>query len=265
MSTLTVATRDIPRYAPERQQAILEQAREAGRVEVGALAEALGVTPETVRRDLTALERLGKVRRVHGGALPVDRLELEPTLATRSTQLTGEKHRIAARALEELPAEGTILLDSGTTTHAIATLLPRDTRLTVVTNSPAIAHLVSELPDAELYMLGGRVRPRTGAAVGPWLEQALRDTCVDIAFLGTNGFSIERGMTTPNQDEAAAKATMLRAARRAVVVADSSKAGQEHFHRFARIDEIALLVTDRGLDDETTAALEDGGTDVVRV
>ena len=252
-------------YAAARQQAILTAARADGRVEVSALADALQVTPETVRRDLTALERLGALRRVHGGALPVERLELEPTLAARREHLADEKSRIAARALAELPVEGTVLLDAGSTTQALAERFPQDRELTVVTNSIAIAATLLGHPGVELYLLGGRIRPRTGAAVGTWASSALAEVAVDVAFLGTNGFSVSRGMTTPDQAEAVAKRAMVSSARRSVVLADSSKAEVVHFHRFATVAEIALLVTDRGLDEETSGRLEAAGTDVVRV
>lgn len=255
----------VHRYAPERQDLILQWARAHGRVEVATLAEDLGVTAETVRRDLTALERRGLLRRVHGGALPIERLEVEPTLAARRTQASTQKHRIARRALAELPIEGTVLLDSGSTTLAIAEQFPTDRALTVVTNSVAIASVLHSVDSIELYVLGGRVRDRTGAAVGEWLESALVDVCVDVAFLGTNGFSVTRGMTTPDQTEAKAKAAMSRAARRTVVVTDSTKAGVDHFHRFARPQDVALLITDTHLDDETAEQFDAAGTDVERV
>ena len=171
-------------YAEERQQRILTEARRAGRVEVSTLSELLDVTPETVRRDLTALERRGSLRRVHGGAIPVERLELEPTMAARTTRLTAEKRRIAARALDELPREGTVLLDSGTTTLALVELLPPDIDLTVVTNSIAAASVLVTHPGVELYLIGGRVRGRTGATVGDWATAALDGVVVDVAFMG---------------------------------------------------------------------------------
>ncbi|HOA66281.1 MAG TPA: DeoR/GlpR family DNA-binding transcription regulator [Phycicoccus elongatus] len=251
-------------YAPERQQLILERARGRGRVEVAVLAEELKVTSETVRRDLTALERRGFLRRVHGGALPVERIEMEPTLASRRQHFGERKRRIAHRAVEELPTDGTILLDSGTTTQAIADHFPRDRQLTVITNSIAIAATLSEIDTVALYVLGGRVRTRTGAAVGEWLLNALDDVCIDIAFLGTNGFTVARGMTTPDQVEAGAKRAMAAAARRVVVVTDSTKAGQEHFHRFAKLEDVDLLITDTNLDDETCEQLDATGMDVVR-
>ena len=251
-------------YAPERQQRILEIARAQGRVEVLALSTDLAVTTETVRRDLTALERRGAVRRVHGGALPVERLEVEPPVATRTSQNSEAKRRIAARALDELPAEGAILLDGGTTTRALAELVPDRPGLTVVTNSIDTAAILQGHEHTDLYVLGGRVRGRTGACVGDWLTSALAEVTVDVALIGANGFSPARGMTTPDQAEAVAKRTMVRAARRAIVLADATKAGDDHFHRFADTESIDLLITDDALDDDTARALESDGMTVVR-
>lgn len=242
-------------YAPERQQRILEIARSQGRVEVLALSTDLGVTTETVRRDLTALERRGSVRRVHGGALPVERVEVEPGLATRTSQNSETKRRIAALALDELPAEGAVLLDGGTTTRTLAEMLPDRPGLTVITNSVDIAATLQGHTHTDLYVLGGRVRGRTGACVGDWLTSALDAVCVDVALLGTNGYSAARGMTTPDQAESVAKRTMVGAARRAVVLADSSKAGDDHLHRFADIESIDLLITDDRLDEATAVEL----------
>lgn len=250
-------------YAAERQQRILTEARRAGRVEVAALADSLGVAAETVRRDLTALERRGSLRRVHGGAIPVERLELEPTLATRSTRLTEVKRRIAARVLDELPTGGTVLLDSGSTTLAVVELLPPDADLTVLTNSVAAAAVLSTHPGVTLYLLGGRVRGVTGAAVGEWATRALEGVTVDLAVLGTNGISAGRGLTTPDQAEALVKRAMVRAARRVVVATDSSKAGDDHLHRFAELADVDLVVTDADLDDDVAAELRAAGPEVV--
>jgi DeoR family fructose operon transcriptional repressor len=250
-------------YAAERQQRILTEARRAGRVEVAALADSLGVAAETVRRDLTVLERRGSLRRVHGGAIPVERLELEPTLATRSTRLTEVKRRIAARVLDELPPGGTVLLDSGSTTLAVVELLPPDADLTVLTNSVAAAAVLSTHPGVTLYLLGGRVRGITGAAVGEWATRALDGVTVDVAVLGTNGISAGRGLTTPDQAESLVKQAMVRAARRVVVATDSSKAGDDHLHRFAELPDVDLVVTDADLDDDVAAELRAAGPEVV--
>ncbi len=250
-------------YAPERQQRILEIATASGRVEVTALARDLEVTPETIRRDLTQLERLGRLRRVHGGAIPVERFGFEPTVQHRSERLVAEKMRIAKAALDLLPDDGTILLDAGTTTACLADLLPLGRELTVVTNSLAIASTLADRSDLTLSVLGGRIRGRTQASVGEWATSPLAGIHVDVAFLGTNGLSVAHGLTTPDQDEAAAKRAMVAAARRAVVLADSTKVGLDHFCRFAALAEMDTFVTDTSLDDETVAEIEAAGPEVI--
>src|ERR1041384_6686327 len=126
-------------YAEERQQVILERARAKGRVDVAALADEFEVTTETIRRDLTVLERQGFLRRVHGGAIPVERLGFEPTLSVRETVMTDEKTRIAKAAAAELGDAASIMLDAGSTTAKLAEELPVDRELTVVTHSVNIA------------------------------------------------------------------------------------------------------------------------------
>lgn len=250
-------------YAAERQQRIITEARQAGRVEVNALADSLGVATETVRRDLTALERRGSLRRVHGGAIPVERLEVEPTLAARTGRLSELKRRIAARALDELPTGGSVILDSGSTALAVAELLPPDLDLTVLTNSLAAATLLATHPGINLYLLGGRVRGTTGAAVGEWATGPLAGVTVDVALLGTNGFSVTRGLTTPDQSESLVKRAMVTAARKCVLLTDSSKAGDDHLHRFAQVAEIDVVITDTDLDDDVAAELRAAGPEVV--
>jgi DeoR family transcriptional regulator, fructose operon transcriptional repressor len=251
-------------YAEQRQQRIVELARSVGRVGVAALAAEFGVTAETVRRDLTALERHGLLRRVHGGAIPVERLGFEPGLAARDAVMTEAKERIAKAALAELPAEGSVLVDAGTTTARLAELLPGDRDLTVVTNALQIALTLSVRPGLTLRLLGGRVRSRTLAAVDEWALRSLRDVYVDVAFVGTNGLSPERGLTTPDPAEAAVKRAMIAAARRVVVLADHTKVGERNFARFGDLEDVDVLVTDSGLDADATARLEAAGVEVVR-
>jgi DeoR family fructose operon transcriptional repressor len=250
-------------YAEERQRWIVERARASGRVEVAALADELSVTTETVRRDLTTLERHALLRRVHGGAIPIERLGFEPALAARDSVLTAEKERIARLALDELPDEGSILLDAGTTTARLADALPADRELVVVTNALPIAMSLSVRPNITVLLIGGRVRGRTQAAVDAWALQALADSYVDVAFIGTNGISIERGLTTPDTTESAVKRAMIRSARRTVVLADHTKVGQDHLSRFAALDEIDTFITDTGLDLQMADELRASGPKVL--
>jgi DeoR family fructose operon transcriptional repressor len=251
-------------YAEERQQEILQQARAEGRVDVAALAESFAVTAETIRRDLTTLERAGVLRRVHGGAIPVERIGFEPALAARDAVLTGEKERIAKMALAEVPAEGAIILDAGTTTARLAQILPADRELTVVVNSPAIAAILGPRSNLTVLLLGGRVRGKTLATVDDWALRPLADLYVDVAFIGTNGCSVERGLTTPDPAEAAVKQAMIRAARRSVLLADHTKIGNDYLAKFGSLSELDLIITDTGLNDDLVAEVEAAGVRVSR-
>ncbi|AVT29088.1 MULTISPECIES: DeoR/GlpR family DNA-binding transcription regulator [Plantactinospora] len=251
-------------YAEERQQEILRLAREAGRVDVMALAEGMNVTAETIRRDLTVLERAGVLRRVHGGAIPVERIGFEPALAARDAVLITEKERIAKAALAELPDEGAVILDAGTTTARLAQLLPSDRELTVVVNSPVLASALGLKPNLTVLLLGGRLRGKTLATVDDWALRPLAELYVDVAFMGTNGCSVERGMTTPDPAEAAVKRAMIGAARRVVLLADHTKIGNDYLARFGTLADLDLLITDNGVDEELADDVEAAGVRVVR-
>jgi DeoR family fructose operon transcriptional repressor len=251
-------------YAEERQREILLSARTDGRVDVVALAAHYGVTTETVRRDLTVLERAGLVRRVHGGAIPVERLGFEPTLSARDSVMTAEKERIAKAAVAELPDEGAILLDAGSTTHRLAEAIPADRELIVVVNSPPLAMLLAARPGLTVIMVGGRVRGRTMATVDDAGLSPLEHLHVDVAFIGTNGLSAERGLTTPDPAEASMKRAMIAAARRTVLLADHTKVGNYYLARFGTIDDVDLLITDSGLDPAAADELELRGLRLVR-
>jgi DeoR family transcriptional regulator, fructose operon transcriptional repressor len=251
-------------YAEERQQEILRLARANGRVDVVVLAEDLAVTTETIRRDLTLLERAGVVRRVHGGAIPVERLGFEPAVAARDAVMTSEKERIAKAAVSELPESGSIIIDAGTTTSRLAEAIPMDRELTVIVNSPPLATVLAARPNLAVIILGGRVRGRTLATVDDWGLQPLSQIFVDVAFMATNGLSPERGLTTPDPAEARVKRSMIAAARRTIVLADHTKVGNDYMARFASLSDVDMLITDNGLDAELGNELEQAGLRVMR-
>ncbi|MFG2507100.1 DeoR/GlpR family DNA-binding transcription regulator [Streptomyces rubiginosohelvolus] len=251
-------------YAPERQQEILRLAQESGRVDVLSLAEEFQVTAETVRRDLKGLDRAGLLRRVHGGAIPVGRLDFEPDLAERDALSADEKDRIAQAALAELPADGNVIVDAGTTTARLAAGVPVDAALTVVTHALPVAARLADHPGIALHLVGGRVRHRTRAAVDAWALGSYAEINADVVFLATNGFCPDRGLTTPDLAEAAVKRAVIKAARRVVLLADSGKFGQEHFARFGDLTDVDLLITDTGLSPDDARSIESRGTEVVR-
>ena len=251
-------------YAEERQQAIARLVTQRGRMSVNQLAREYDVTTETVRRDLSTLERLGLVRRVHGGVVPPSSLSLiESGIRERDQVNTETKERIARAALDRLPpAGGTILLDAGSTTVRLATLLPPDRELTVVTHAVPIAARLAGLPHLDLRLLPGRVRPTTQAAVGADTVEALSHLRVDVAFLGTNGITAEHGLTTPDPDEAAVKRAIVGCGRLVVALADASKFGVETAVRFAAPGEVDVLVTDDGISTADRRALTKAGIEV---
>jgi DeoR family fructose operon transcriptional repressor len=251
-------------YAEERQQEILSRARAVGRVDVVTLGEEFSVTTETIRRDLTVLERAGVLRRVHGGAIPVERLGFEPALATRDEVMTAEKERIAKAAMAELPEDGAIIIDAGSTTGRLVQVLPADRELTVIVNSPPLATVLATRANLSVIMLGGRVRGRTLATVDDWALRPLSRLNVDVAFMATNGCSVAKGLTTPDTAEAAIKRAMIKAANRSVLLADHTKFSDTYLARFASMSEIDVVITDTGIDPATVADVAAAGPEVVR-
>lgn len=252
-------------YAEERQQAIADLLTQRGRLSVTELAQRFTVTTETVRRDLSTLERAGIVRRVHGGAIPAASLSvLEVAVNERDLAQSEQKDRVAEAAVAYLPTNGgSVLLDAGTTTARLAGLLPLDVAFTVFTNAVPIAGRMAGRGNVDLHVLPGRVRRTTQAAVGEETVAAISRLRTDVAFVGTNGLSVAHGLSTPDASEAAAKNAMIRSAQRVVVLADSSKIGHESTVRFGDLDQVDVLITDDGLRDDDRATLEAHDIEVV--
>ncbi len=254
----------------ERQELIERILLSEGRVAVVELSERFGVTTETVRRDLDALERAGALRRVHGGAVAIERgSTTEPSILERTSLRAGSKERIAVRALDALGESfrGSLFLDAGTTTAAVASLLPArlvalDGEAEVVTHSLTLAPALASAERISLSVVGGRIRGVTAAAVGASTVRTIESLRPDVAFVGVNGLSAGFGASTPDPDEAAVKEAIVRSARRVVVVADASKFGQESLVSFCGLDAVDVLVTDEKPDAELAAALEAAGTEV---
>lgn len=249
--------------AEDRREQIADELRRRGRVSVGRLAAGYDVTPETVRRDLIELEKRGQLRRVHGGAIALEHLRVEPAVAERSGHMAAEKVRIAAAAIGQFPPDGgTVLLDAGTTTGALLDVIPTDRRLTVVTNAVPHALALAPIPTVTVIVVGGRLRARTLANVDAFAVDAVHSLRVDVAFVATNGIS-ERGCTTPHPAEAAVKRAMVGAADRVVLLADHTKFGDEHFVRFAELSDLDVVITDDGAEHDDLLPLRMAGVEVV--
>jgi DeoR family transcriptional regulator, fructose operon transcriptional repressor len=255
-------------YATERRTLIERLIGDDGRVSVVELADRFDVTTETVRRDLDHLESIGALRRVHGGAVAHERgSTAEPSIAQRLERHGAAKTAIGRRALQALGGDfrGSVFLDAGTTTAAVAAqLAPRlgSSPIDVVTHSLTLAHELSAVPNVSLTLIGGRVRGLTAAAVGADTVRAIEAIRPDVAFVGTNGVSADFGLSTPDHDEAAVKRAIVRSARRVIVVADADKLGRELLVGFARLSDVDVLVTDAEPDAELSAALADADVEV---
>ncbi|MEW8977978.1 MAG: DeoR/GlpR family DNA-binding transcription regulator [Symbiobacterium sp.] len=250
-------------FPEERKRRILERVRSGGSVTVQDLSQAFGVSESTIRRDLRELEQEGLLERTHGGAVAADPTRAEPSYAEKSDQNRAEKMAIARVAAGMVHDGASIILDAGTTTLEVARLLKDRRDLTVVTNSYPIAAELAEAPGVEVIVTGGSVRGTTLALVGPLAERALEQVNVDITFLGTNGIDLERGLTTPTPAEASVKRRMIAAARKVVVVADSTKAGRVAFATVAPVSKMDMLITDRGMDPRLAGELMAWGVQVL--
>jgi DeoR family fructose operon transcriptional repressor len=248
-------------FAAERQDLLLRKLSDLGRIDAAALATEVGVSNESIRKDLALLEERGLLRRVHGGAILPHELRSEPEISAR-TSFAAEKQAIAVAALQFVPPNGSILLDAGSTTARLAALLPMDSALFVATNSLPIASALTELSGVTVQSLGGTVRRQSGAGVGPLTVHALASINVDVAFLGANAVSLTRGLSTPDEQEGMTKTAMLGAARRRILLADHSKFGRESLYRYADLADVDILVTDAGISDEAAAAVSAAGVDI---
>lgn len=214
-----------------------------GKISSRQAAQSLGCSLETIRQDLLTLEQRGELRRAHGGALPVGNSSLETPLDQRTSNVK-EKRRIAAAAFLELKEHSTVFLESGSTTHQVALLVPHHFPLTVFTNSLPIAATLLPLSSVTTHLIGGTLRPLTQATAGHWALRELADLRVDTAVLGTNAISLSGELSTPDSDEAAIKAAALKVATRSILLADHSKFTQRAPFHYGTLGKIDLLLSD---------------------
>lgn len=230
-------------YALERRRQIVTTARKDGQVSVVGLAESLDVAQETIRRDLADLERQGLLHRVHGGAFPAERIAFEGEVAIRKERNPEEKARIGQRAVNEAEGAEVIYIDEGSTPIQLARALDPDHPLTVVTGSIPVVTAVSGHPQISTILLGGVVRAKSMATFGDWTGRMLAELVIDVAFVGTNGFTIGHGLTCPDLGVAAVKRAAISAARRSVLIADSARFGIDSFVSFGTVTDVDTVIT----------------------
>lgn len=246
----------------DRLQVIADLVRERGSVRGSELVDLLGVTDETVRRDLSRLAQLGLVRRAHGGAVAA-RPGDETTTAVRLREHAEAKIAIGRRAAELVAPGTTIILDSGTTTLCLARALRLVRDLVVVTTAVTNALELVGNPATTVIMTGGVIRPTTLGASGELVAATLRELHVNQAFLAIHSVSVRGGLTYPSFEEVDAKRAIIEAASEVILLADASKFGREALVRVAPITALHRIITTPGIDPEEAAAIRDLGIDLI--
>src|ERR1700679_347079 len=239
----------------ERRQYIVALAQQHGRVLVEELSQSLGISRITIRKDLDYLQSRGALLRTHGGALlPGSGALSDPSLQEKEGRHSNEKQRISAAAVNLVQEGQCVLLDSGTTTTAIARALKKFSHLTIITNAVNIAGELSGT-DFEVLLTGGSLRKNSFSLVGPLAEDMLHDMHADILFLGVDGFDLEVGLTTPNVMESRVNRAMVKAASTVVAVCDSTKFNRRSLSKIVDASAIHHVITDSNLPKETAEAL----------
>lgn len=261
-------TAPIPQLAGARHELILAELRSAGTVRVRSLADALGVSSMTVRRDLDVLAGQGLLTKVHGGAtMPStdahQRSSAEPSFEAKALHQRGEKVAIAALAAQMVRPGEAIGLTAGTTTARVAQHLASIRDLIIVTNSLRVLEVLQAAPDLNrtVIVTGGMPTP-SAALVGPIAEQALENLHLDRVFMGVHGMNLRTGFTTPNLNEATTNQAFIAAAEQLTVVADATKWGTVGLSTIAPLNRADVLVCDSSLDASARSALESRVSDL---
>ncbi|TVR71126.1 MAG: DeoR/GlpR transcriptional regulator [Spirochaetaceae bacterium] len=239
--------------AEQRLQEIMSRLRSLGTLTVEAVAREFEVSLDTVRRDFNRLARQPGVRRAHGGIL-LDRTERDSPLSEREQRFSREKLAVARAAAGLVEPGETIVLDAGSTTALMVDYITAP-EVTVITCSVAIAARAFVRDNLTVFVMGGLVHSTTGSTVGDDALRMIRSMQASTAFLGANGFGLERGLVTPNYHEAGNKRAIMEVSRRRVLLVDSSKLGRHALARFGELAEMDVIVTDGGIPEHELDAL----------
>lgn len=245
----------------QRRDLLLSRLERDGRLVAKDLATELGVTEDSVRRDLRELAAAGLCQRVYGGALPVS-----PAVADYDTRrmVAPKSKQLVARAACQLVRPGTtVIIDGGTTALAVASTLPIDLPLTVVTHSPTVAIALLDHPNVEVFVLGGRLFKHSAVTSGAAAAEAAQSIQADIFLLGVTGVHHEAGLTTGDADEAAMKRALAARAADTYVLASSEKIGAASPFTVLPLTSVSGIITDAPVDHPVLDELRGLGTSVI--
>lgn len=224
------------------------------KVKVGELAKLFGVTTETIRRDLIALEKQGAIRRGNGRAEVINELT-EQDFSDKSSENIEKKKSIASYAATLLPENAAVFLDAGSTVYQLARKLIFRKDITAITNFLPIASLLSS-NKIKVILIGGEVRWSSGGATGQLAIDAISQINADLAILSTSGFGSSLGPCVENFSDASVKRSMLQHSGKAILLTDSSKAGWSTMVNFAKWADFSTVVSDDQLPDEVKQTIQ---------
>lgn len=251
-------------FALERQQRILELLAQNGAVWVSKLSEDMGVTEETVRRDLEKLEKKEALRRTHGGALPIDESSYDLSLSKRKVTNVEAKERLAKEAVRHIATGDTVFLDASTTTFYMAKELKKMSQVTVITNS---LRVISELTDHEsikLIAIGGIVS-QNQSFVGRLAERSIQnDYFANKMFFSSKGVTLDAGILESNEQECAIKQQMIENAMERYYLCDSSKIGRIGFVKLAPLDKMNHFLTEATLSEDWLSRFQEDKINVIQ-
>ena len=247
----------------ERLARIRKVVETQGRVTVPDLSKQFDVSEVTIRRDLEELDAKGWVRRTHGGAVRVERVPKEPPMLQRIKEQVTEKQRIGEAAAKLIQNGETIFLGSGTTVLEVARNIPENLSLTVITNSLPVVNTLAERPNVEMIVIGGMLRHKELSMVGHVAEHAIVEFRADRVFVGMRAIDIRHGFTNDYLPEVMTDRAILEIAPQIVVVADHTKFGRVSSVLIAPLTMAQVIVTDRGIQQETVVALQELGIRVI--
>lgn len=227
--------------AAQRKDHLLTLLDRDGRVVAKSVADELGTSEDAIRRDLRELAEEGKLLRVYGGALP---LPVERPVSDRDELAAESKERVARAAVAAIRPGATIILDAGTTTRAMARLLPSGAGITVITPSPVVAVAVAEHSDARVIMIGGELSRHSMVAGGGLAMEAIQHLAAETFFVGATGVDPERGLTTGDLDDAVTKRALASRCPETIVLASEEKIGVVAHQPVLPLGAISGIVTD---------------------
>ncbi|WP_328430220.1 DeoR/GlpR family DNA-binding transcription regulator [Streptomyces sp. NBC_00443] len=228
--------------AAQRRAHLLDLLARQGKIVAKDVAADLGISEDSVRRDLRDLAAEGLCQRVYGGALPVSPAVAD--YAARKTVTPDGKQKVAAAATALVRPGSALILDGGTTALAVAHALPPDLDCTVITHSPTVAAALLEHPQAEVFLLGGRIFKHSAVTCGAAAVEAAQNVSADLCLLGVTGVHPDAGLTTGDAEEAAMKRTLAARAADTYILASSEKIGTASRFRVLPWADISGLITD---------------------